>query len=270
MKGFYKDITEIYEEIVLYINFLIESVENNNSIAYIGNKCNEISKCYRSLAICELLIAAETDEFFHHLIRSAQTRKYYLTRCHNENYLTDPAIIASFNAPFLDAIVANQFKLAESISKLSPTKWMNAYEYEDDFLYAYFLHKIIEFKEDSFVELQQIINQFDLLLEGSESTRLEICKAFLSKNQNIFDTAFNILINEHENQISEEKDTVLGEDLTFQPNCHVFVEGLALLKIAEKVGLKTKLEYKYCPSIARRTSYKPFVPSSFPNFELET
>ena len=38
----------------------------------------------------------------------------------------------------------------------------------------------------------------------------------------------------------------------------VYVEGLAMLRIADRLGLKTQGEYLYCPSLARVSMQKPF------------
>ncbi len=38
----------------------------------------------------------------------------------------------------------------------------------------------------------------------------------------------------------------------------IYIEGLAILRIADKLGFVTQSEYRFCPSIARVAMVKPF------------
>lgn len=259
---------DIFDESVVYTNFLIDNVIERQSIEGIGKLCNDISMHYRVLGICELLIDGDTDEFFHSLIQSALTRKYYLKRCADENYLKDPARRTSFIDPFLDAVAANQFNLANEIGSLSPDQWWEGYEYEDDFAYASFLNKFVAFNNNINNKLMIAITQFENALEGGKAVRLDLCKALFNKDQNNFEKIFTELIYDHERYMGEKAVTSFSYDYTFEPNKRMFIEGLAILRIVERLGFKTKAEYKYCPRIARISDYKTFIPNSFPNLNL--
>src|SRR5262249_13646523 len=163
-------------------------------------------------------------------IQSALTRKYYLDRCVRENFLNSPERMASFVGPFFDAVAANQLKLADEIAKLSPDHWLEGYEYEDDFTYAYFFYQLISFDGAETTVLQSIIDQFENALEGQFSERLELCKALLAKDQSAFDDAFAALLNEHQTKTEALADPTLdsiqAQELDFEANRHIFVEGL--------------------------------------------
>ena len=263
------NLTELQDQIVLYIDFLIEFVENDDSVETLGKRCHEISRHYRALGICGLLVNGDIDEFFHSLIRSAQTRKYFLDRCLRENYMTDPYMAASFIGPFFDAVAAHQFHLAEAIARLSPITWQERDEYEDDFAYTNFLHILIMGGLDALQQSQPILDQFEAALEGVASPRLEVCKSLRGLDQEQFAASFDILLNARKAEVQADRKTSTSEEITFEPEASIFVEGLALLKIAERLGLPTDPEYSLCPALARRTDYRPFEPDGFPHISLE-
>lgn len=252
------DLIEERDDLAVEINFWVSSLENPlNTVDIIGDLCEEISEKYRALAICRLLADADTDGFYHDLLRSAKIREYYLLRSRAENYL-DFHMASSRSQPFFDAIAVNTFELARNIMGLSSQDWLADDEYEDDFCYVQFLHKYISFDEGLQHELNEILQRFETSLQGATSARLEICKAFLMKNQGHFDNAFNSLIEERSSEIKNEKERFVMEDINIIVNRHVFVEGLALLNISEKAGLQTQNEYLFCPRIARLPMIRPF------------
>jgi hypothetical protein len=266
-------IEDTVEDLLSYANMLIETAVAQESVTSMGKLCNDISRYYRAIGICGLLLNADTEVYFHALIQSALTRKYYLDRCIKENHLDDPARKSSFVAPLLDAVAANQFSLASQIAALSPDVWQEGYEYEDDFTYAAFLHEFILFNETSRDKLQRILDRWEGVLEGNSDPRFDLCHALFSRNQSQFEEAYYDLLNAHDNRMSEiadpKLDSSLAKEYTFEPNRWIFVEGLAMLRIADKLELRTEREYKLCPSIARLSDYAPFVPRAFPNLALE-
>ncbi|KFA88004.1 hypothetical protein Q664_44060, partial [Archangium violaceum Cb vi76] len=68
---------------------LIDVATRQKSVRSLGKICHEMAAHYRALGICLLLAEMEVDGFFHWLIQSALTRKYYLGRSAAENVLDD-------------------------------------------------------------------------------------------------------------------------------------------------------------------------------------
>jgi hypothetical protein len=263
------NILELHDSIRIYIDFVIEFVERDPSIQSLGKRCHEISRHYRALGACALLAEADIDAFFHNLIRSAQTRQYFLDRCRQENYSSDFYMAASFNGPFFDAVAANQFRLAEEIARLSPQEWRERDEYEDDFAYTHFLHGLVMNQSEGLVLGPAILERLEKALEGAPSPRLAACQAILARDTEGFESAFADLLAAREAEIAAARSTSEAEEVVFEPEAGVFVEGLALLKLAGRLGLSPAPEHPMCPSIARRTDYHPFVPAGFPNRPLE-
>jgi len=254
----------ILENLELSIGFELDEIAEDNSLENIGGACERIAHEYRSLAICKLLADADTDAFYHNLIRSGQIRFYYLSRCHRENRVQDSLLVASLIASFFDAVTANQFRLAIEMSRLSSRQWSPDDEYEDDFCYARFLYQYVAPELDRDDDLEGILSRFQLALEGKQNARWNVCKSLLAVDQAMFNEAYQQLIDERTEQIEEEEDSALGEEMTFLTEKHIFVEGLAILKIAERVGLQTEAEYLYCPAIARLPMTTPFPNDGYP------
>lgn len=267
------ELDEIAQNLLGYASTLINAVSARASVASVGKAYNDLSRHYRAMGICGVLLTGDKDIFFHCLIQSALTRKYYLQRSFDEGLFNEPSRKASFIDPFLDAVAANQWKLAKEIAALSPTQWLEGYEYEDDYLYAIFLHDIIDYDPIKQESLARQLERFETVLEGASSVRLEICKSLLHSDKSIFDSAFSDLLAGHEeitSRIADPKlDSIMAQESTFEPNRRINVEALAILRIADKRGIETDCEYKYCPSLVRNITYSTFVPISFPNLRLD-
>jgi hypothetical protein len=117
------------------------------------------------------------------------------------------------------------------------------------------------------------MEQFERVLEGGSDVRLELARALVNKDQESFVSSFAGLLEDHEQKMRKiadpRRDSVLAREYTFEPNRYVMVEGLAILKVAEVLGLTLETEYKFCPSLVRRAEYAPFSPLTFPSIRLE-
>ena len=70
----------------------------------------------------------------------------------------------------------------------------------------------------------------------------------MERDQNTFDEAFDALLKEQEAKIAADKARCQMEDPIVMAQRLVFVEGLAILRLAEGRELTTQLEYQYCNS----------------------
>lgn len=263
---------EVAQELVGQIEFLSGTAQHLKSAARLGKLCHDISRFHRAFGICILLVEGDPDAFFHGLIQSAVIRRYYLRRCKLEQLPFERDARASMVGPFLDAVAANQWKLAREIAALSPSIWMQGHEYEDDFAWALFLHRAGA-EAPSEPAMKGALDQLERALEGALSARLELGRALLAKDQDAFEAAFDGLLAEYERTMGElaepKRNSLLADDYTFEPSRFVFVEGLALLRLAEARGLRTRAEYPLCPGPARAASYAPFSPYAWPYLGLE-
>ena len=250
---------EEYKEPLAYeIAFFLQGLSNPKyPIDKIGQLTIELTEKFRVLAIIILLTKGNNNVFYHNLIRSSKTREAYLLKLRNSTLQNDHHYASGRYEPLVDAIAANDFQLAKSIAALSPKDWKVGHEYEDDYCYAQILHRLIQdiVPEN---EISEYIDQFKNYLEGEPNARLEVCESLLKRDQHDFDDAFESLILERELKISKDKERGQIENPLVMAQRQIFVEGLAILRLAEKRGLQTEREYQYCPSLARIPMTIPF------------
>ncbi len=217
-----------------------------------GDKFESLSELFQGLAICHLLVEANVDKFRENLVRSGHARRYFLRKSQEEGNNHDRHLALSRSEAFLDSVVAGDLGLARDIVRLSSEVWEKNWEYEDDFCFFLFLHTIVK-NLDPFpaLELRTILERFEQSLEGGFSTRLDVCKALVSQDEEEFANTLHVLLEEKQEQIDNERSSIMEDQFLFWPRSVVFVEGLALLKIAEIVGMQIDEEFPLCPQEAR-------------------
>jgi Immunity protein 49 len=223
----------------------------------LGSLSLAISAKFRVMAIMVLLVNADSDRFYHNLIRSGIARETYLKRLKNEGVDKAHHLASGRYQPLLDVIAAGDFGLARNIVELLPTEWQKGHEYEDDYCYAQILHRLVQ-ETPPEEEFAPLLEQFEVYLDGEESARLHVCRALVGRNQEAFDEAFEMLLNEQDAKIAADRERGQMEDPEIVAQRQVFVEGLAILRLAERRGLTTQAEYQYCPSLARVPIRTPF------------
>lgn len=227
-----------------------DSLRHAKSAAEIGRPCEEIWTCRRGLAILHLLLHGDYNAFFQDLARSAQCRLYHLKRCAADSHV-DFYCRSTRAEPYWDALAASCFELARDIGRLTPSSFREGEEYEDDFCYLRFLHQWQENNCGASAELSTLLQRFEEVLEGAANPRLAICKSLLGPDGNAFEQAFLALLEERYAQIEREKIGAAEESVCAAVGTYVFVEGLALLRLAGLAGIKTREEYPLCPLLAR-------------------
>ena len=223
----------------------------------LGSLSLEVSEKLRGMAIIVLLTKGDTDTFYHNLIRSGMARETYLRRCAESGLLDDHHRAAGRYEPFLDAVAAGDFVLARRIAQLSPVEWMEEHEYEDDYCYARSLFAFASEPPDNDL-IPGLLARFEAFLERQGSARLAILRALLEKSQIDFDVAFDDLLRERTARIRADIARGQFEKPARVAQRKVFVEGLALLRLADARGLETEPEYIYCPALARKPMKRPF------------
>lgn len=238
--------------------WLLTLFEDPLTFEELGPLSEEVSAKLRTLASTALLVDANTNLFCHHLIWSARVRIHFLERCLAENKLQNFRRASSRNEPIFDAMAAGDFERAQKIASLSPKEWLSNAEYEDDYAYTQIIHRLITQDSSSSSEIAVLMEQFDRALEGSPTARFNLCHALRQRDQEAFDEAFEELLTERDEKISAEEERGRMEEPESIADQRVFVEGLGILRLADRLGLVTQPEYRYCPALARLPMTQPF------------
>jgi hypothetical protein len=256
-----------FGEILSYLDFIIDVAEKQASVGELGNLANEIGSHYRALGISCFLLFADIEALGQGFTQSAVIRRHFLQRTAEEGAPAMPARRSSFLDPFFDALAVNRRALAVGIADWSPKEWWEDFEYEEDYAYASFLFQIAR-EDHSGERLQPILDQFEAAVEGAADSRLAICKAINIRDPEGFEDSFLKLIVEFDAENEEiadpHSDSIKKQNFTFEPNRFIFVEGLALLRLAEWLGIPTAMDYKYCPQELRINDFGPFDQGSWP------
>ena len=237
------------------VAFWVSGVQNPNyPMDQFGHLTETVSDQLRTLAIAILLVEANTDLFYHNLIRSGLARERFLQRCRQEGF-ADFHLAISRSGALFDALAAGEFDLTRRIAALSPEEWFQNGEYEDDYCFSRFFHLAL-IEDPGQARMASLLERFEKALDGDLSSHLDLCRALAARDQSAFDSTFEAYIAEHNEHLEEDSGRM--EDTHVAAERQIFVEGLAALRLAEHLGLHTQPEYKYCPALARLPMVAPF------------
>jgi hypothetical protein len=247
-------------------------VASGYPVGEIGETLDALSSCFQALAICQLL-DGDTTRFRENLARSGLARRYFLRKSAEENNLEDRRLALSRNDAFFDALGGGQGQLAREIATASIDKWHEAWEYEDDFHYFLFLHRLLMVPrslgtEDSLILLQR----YEKAANGLPASRGAVLKALVGHDQPAFGDALRSLMRERDHVLQERKAKLSEPDLSAYlhwPRTFICLEGLALIAIGRAFRLETHGEVPMCPTIARVGFGAPAVEDPFLSIEIE-
>jgi hypothetical protein len=250
---------EDYKEPLAYdAAFWLAGLHNPDyPIEQLGRLALEVSEKLRSLAIMALLTAGNSDLFYHNLDRAGRAWECFLRQVHRKQAFAEHHWCCGRYLPLMDTIAAADFDLARRLAELAPREFREEHEYEDDFTYAQMLHRLAGLI-GSEGELLPLLHALEGLIGDEQKPRFEICQALVQHDQTIFDTAFADLLRGRAREIAESKARGQLEEPCVAAQRSVYIEGLALLRLAERRGLRTETEYSYCPSLARVPMRTPF------------
>lgn len=208
------------------------------------------SLSYRVLAICAMLLDANRSVFSDFSCKSGYVRLAFLRRLSSERNVHPVYLCSSRNVAFSAALAAGALEAASEIAARSPDTHSEEAEYEDDFLFFHFMHRALLVPEDA-ATLKQILTRWEAVLEGGASGYLEVCRALAARDAEDFDQGMGALIETRDAQLDRYQNVANFNPELFATEGKIFVEGLAVLRLAELRGLPTEDDYKYIPSMAR-------------------
>lgn len=232
----------VYRENTLY--YIEEFISGLGSLKLNWDSAQEISKLYRMLAISSLLLVDDERAFFLNLNNSAYAFLYIGEK------LKPHDIVVSKSGAFFDAVACRNDDTARRIARLCPVTHKPDMEYEDDFIFVYFLMKKY-YLDAPPEELVTMIARYEELLKGDHDPNLEMCKALQSGDAERFNESLCELIEKRAAYYRKviDDESISPEDAAIE--ARLYVEGLALLNLAEKSGMQIREEYAYIPDKLR-------------------
>jgi hypothetical protein len=214
-------------------------------------RARDVAPKLRALGSIVLLTRGDVSRFRVNLAAAAELRRDYL-RAAARVPLNEAGreFAAGRSAGLFDALAAGNAGSAREIAALAPASWRADCEYEDDHCWARLVGLAVAGGE-AVAQAAPLLERFEAALRGADSARLAVARAFVHDDAAAFATAFEALLDERGREIDDAIEAGEMDDPVVLAGRRVFVEGLALLALAQARGWPTEREYLYCPSIAR-------------------
>lgn len=207
---------------------------------------------YRVLGIGAFFLYGDAICFGKYLYKSGRAFLHFLGAA------DDAVKVTGRSKPFFDAICAVDFDGAREIALRSRRTRSPDYEYEEDFLFVHFLmRRFFEGCPDD--EARDLLDRWDKALEGAADERLGVCKALLAKDDEAFDEAIDLFLSAEEARYDDLAESESLTDAILSTEGKLSVEGLAMVRLAERSGMKTRRDYLFIPSLVR-----PLSPPTWP------
>jgi hypothetical protein len=197
----------------------------------LGDVFEATESLYQAYACCALLVDADVTKYQERLLWSAMARRSYLRRCLTENHHNDLHQALSRSDALFCGLAAGDLALVAEIGALSGIEFDARGEYPDDFAYHRLLHALL--KDVDAGALATLLAEYEVAMDGIRlRDRLDVCAALVGRDGDHFDIAFESLVEAHGQEMEEERP-MNEEKPDFEPKSRLFVEGLALLRLAE-------------------------------------
>lgn len=153
----------------------------------------------------------------------------------------------------LDALCAGDEALAREIDEALPPEWMPDVENEEDFLYLKLLPALLPGAAPHSEDTQRLAR----LLEELGTPRLKVLDALLRAHELDFENALTEVTAEWREGIEKARESGPVDPYHDRTEAHVFIEGVALARVARLRGMKTAQQYPFIPATLLRNAAKP-------------
>jgi len=244
---------EIFEQ-----NALIRLIESLESISakdeseQNGFSYYSVSKEYRKIACLRLLSKANKKEFASSLAKSAQAWIYFMGLIKQGRNFEDEFNCGIRYISLFDALSCGIIKYAVAIAKSYPNKHTSDYEYEDDFLFYQFISQLTLLSQDEkHKDLKEILARWKEVLQGDPCCFYNICEALQHNDKDAFSNALIEIIQERNEKFENWKISPSYIEEVVASSQHIYVNGLALLRLAELLNIDISEEFESLPNISR-------------------
>lgn len=251
-------LSDLLDALAYDIAFWMTAYQNPDyPLDQLGDVTETVTEKLRAAAIIVLLGHGDSDAYYHNLMRGARCRLAYLQRCRAAAREREHHQASSRLGGFLDAVAAADFFTARQIVAVSPRDWFEGHEYEDDYCFAQIAHGLIAAQPDN-ERLTALFERFEKFLGDRKDARLTVTQAMFERNGAEFPLAVEALVAQRTQEIESDIARRRIEEPVMMALRQVYVDGLALLRIAERLKLPLQSDYLYMPSLARVTMQRPF------------
>jgi hypothetical protein len=202
-----------------------------------------LCRLLRRMAVANLLLTGLPDDFFAFLDMSAQAWLHHLRAAPAERRITGLA------PGFFDALACGDLLAARAIADASPPACDPTQEHLDDFLFARTLMALLP--PPGATPAPDLLARLEAAAE-EDDPRVAVCRALVRRDATALATALDAWILERRLETEElaEEERLHPDDVP--TTAKVWVELLAVLRLARIAGLATDEHVPLAPSVARR------------------
>ncbi len=210
----------------------------------------DLSRMYRRMGCGALLSGGDTESFFQALFLAADAYLQLLERKDLQPELADPYDLARGRAePLLDALALGDADLVRRIDARAETQYREGMEYEEDYWFFTLLPRLLSPSVGE-PEAREALGQLEQSLQGIVYPRYNALVALVRGDLAGFEQALESLTRAWEAQMERDADSELGNPYALATESGVFVEGIALVRVAQARGLPIREKYPLIPAAA--------------------
>ncbi|MFP2932175.1 Imm49 family immunity protein [Pyxidicoccus sp. 3LG] len=209
----------------------------------------DVSRSYRRLGCGMLLASHGATRFFFCLHLAADAWLQYLERKHLWPDADVYYLARARAEPILDAVALGNTELVRNLDERMEPQWHEGMEYEEDYCYFTLLPRLLS-PATPHEELFALLDRMEGALEGASHPRCDALKALLQGDSKRFDEALRALIDAWNADAERERRGGQGNAFALATEAQVFIEGIALVRVARARGLSTRALYPLIPTPA--------------------
>lgn len=208
---------------------------------------DELCLHFHIVAVATLLVDGNPQGFFLNLCRSAENWRRLLKHLRLKAL---PLPASRYTAPLLGAVAAGAWTLARQVSELSETRWLPEEEYRTEHARAQLLQALVApgTRDAVLPKLEAL----EVLGDEASADLVACTRALLDGDGAAFTEAFRHAVLVHGEDVEKRAKLFTTPVTRFAPQRAIWMEGLALLRLAERAGIAPFEEhFRYCPPLAR-------------------
>ncbi len=238
---------------------LLETLVPMAAVGKLGSE-RVLSMCqaFRRRGIARYLLSARPADLLADLARSGAALAAHLRAPFR------PMLATWQCQPWFDAAAAEDWTSAGQIRELASQSFVDELEYEEDFLYLRCLQNLAADAFDgiqvaAWIERQQILAKDELI------ATVRVCRALLDRDAGNLAMALEELVSQREWDYAQgmAADALIEEDWATEGQ--VFVEGLAILRVAQLRDIAPVGPFQFIPSLVlsdrAKTATRPPTPT---------
>ncbi|MCY1042219.1 hypothetical protein OV208_12920 [Corallococcus sp. bb12-1] len=208
---------------------------------------DELCLHFHVVAVATLLVDGNPQGFFVNLCRAAENWRRLMVHLRREAI---PIPASRSTVPLLGAAVSGHWELARQVAELAETRWCPEGEYRTEHAWAQVVHTLIAPGTKN--ALLPRIEELEAA-EGETNSGLAACaRALMDVDGESFTEAFRHAGQVHGEDVERRAKLFTTPVTRFAPRRAIWLEGLALLRLAERLGIAPHEEhFRYCPPLAR-------------------